>query len=68
MRALPADCDSFIELPAPQMKKLTTSHLNSTKRQRLSLLISQKVCYGSTSIVVNPCEYEHLNFHTCKSY
>lgn len=29
------------------------------KKQRWSLLISQKICCGSTSIVVNPCEYIH---------
>ena len=52
----------FTNCPDLQMKKWITSLLTSSKKQRWSLLISQKICCGSTSIVVNPCEYYHLNF------
>lgn len=32
------------------------------KKQRWSLLISQKICCGSTLIAVNPCEYKDFTF------
>lgn len=56
-------CESPLTLSARQMKWIT-SYLNSTKKQRWSLLICQKPCCGSTSIAANPCEWRHFPPHS----